>query len=961
MTTKFKLPVMVTAADWSVDAENRRMAVARLSSNGSYCIDTLPASVSSASTLIRDLQARVEGTGSVLLGLDLPLGLPRAYARAAGLKSFREALELFDSSTSWKQFLIPTDEPTLHQPFAPASSKVGFGRSDLARAIGLQSEAELFRRCERKTSLRNHAESVFFLRFAKQVGRSAIHGWREVIGPSRKIVRIWPFDGTLESLLSQPGVTVVEIYPAESVAQLSLPLGPGTARSKRRRTDRAAACSLLIKACDLDAIMIGTPVRESIANGCDSEHDFDALVALVGMIRVLRGMIPSAPPDDPMVHSTEGWILGREQADYSPPQAPRAHIISQRSIGTGHPYFIKRITFTGSSERAVMDLAYPSTPGSGALNVICGLNNSGKSMLLDQIYRVVKGKKSRGALQLEPKPLGEPRVLFLGKTWTDKDRIGIVNLDQREAALTVGGEHGDYLRCGLSFMLAQMAPYLSGIQSEELPKRVLDPSVRNQIDEVFQLHKQVYRCCDDDQLVQRLERLLEGRLYIHCFRRNAAARAWEFEFVLAYEDGTTIPYPKWSDGQRACFYVLVCLSYFKPDIVLFDELENHLHPAFISDVLEMLRSFPAQSLVATHHPHLIFSRAADRVFYIETRRPKPHAYPPRELPFSATHANFERNVQELRDDFTRITATYRLFKDQDDQLLRQASFVQARATLILVQALSGLFKYPPVSESPGGYPDTQTQQLADRIGAFISPDREGCIEILDLGAGVGRQIAELRKLSKWQLGAEVRWTCYEPVEPNREKLQKRFGHDPRIAIVGDISALRNRRFDLCVIANVLHELTPPEFAGYLSLAEACCYDEKGGIVVLELFPLLHPEGFAVPYDGTTLQRMLDRIGLSVDLTQISLRQSGVTANCLLARRRTPIQPTEIQRAVEQAWEEVLAASLSAYSLRQTPRDLSGYQSLLSHLATIASISSWKAKRWLPNWPPEQNPDLGASG
>jgi hypothetical protein len=581
-------------------------------------------------------------------------------------------------------------------------------------------------------------------------------------------------------------------------------------------------------------------------------------------------------------------------------------------------------------------------------------------MLLDQIYRILKGKKSRGALRIEPKPSGQARVLFLGKTWTDKDRIGKVNLDQREAALTVGGEHGDYLRCGLSFMLAQMAPYLSGVQPDELPQRVLDASVRNQIDRAFPRGRQVYRCRADDQLVQRLERLLEGRLYIHCIRRKAEARAWEFEFVLAYEDGTTIPYSEWSDGQRACFYVLVCLTYFKPNIVLFDELENHLHPAFISDVLEMLRSFPAQSIIASHHPHLIFSRGADRVFYIETMHPKAHAFPPRELTFSATYTDFERNVQELRDDFARITAAYRLFKDQDDQLLRQSSFLQTRATLSLVQALSRLFRHPPVSKSAGRYPDTQTQQLADRIRDFASPHGKKRIDILDLGAGVGRQIAELRKLSEWQLATEVRWTCYEPVEHSRVKLKERFKGDSRVVIIDDISALRNRRFDLCIIANVLHELTPPECAGCLSLADACCHHENGGVVVLELFPLSHPEGFAVPYDGATLQRMLDRIGFSVNMVQISLRQPGVTAYCLLARRRAPIEAAKIQPAVEQAWEDVLTASLSAYSLRETPVDLSGYQSLLSHLATIASISSWKYKRWLPTWHLEQDLNPSAS-
>jgi hypothetical protein len=320
------------------------------------------------------------------------------------------------------------------------------------------------------------------------------------------------------------------------------------------------------------------------------------------------------------------------------------------------------------------------------------------------------------------------------------------------------------------------------------------------------------------------------------------------------------------------------------------------------------------------------------------------------MPFSARYSDFERNIEELRDDFTRITAAYRLFKDQDDQLLRQANYVRSRATLILIHALSTLFTYPPVSESSGTLPDTQTQQLADRIRAFTRLRERQRVEVLDLGAGIGRQIAELHKLSKWQLGTEVHWTCYEPIEPSRRKLRERFADIPGVTVVDNISDLQGRRFDLCVLANVLHELTPTEFAGYISLAESYADHETGGIVILELFPLLHPEGYAVPYDATTLQRLLDNVGFSVDIAQISLRQSGTTAYCLLGRRRTAsVERAHVQLAVEQAWETILASSMSAYALRLTPSDLAGYQTLLSHLTTVASITSWKAQKWLPSW------------
>src|SRR5207244_1243404 len=118
-------------------------------------------------------------------------------------------------------------------------------------------------------------------------------------------------------------------------------------------------------------------------------------------------------------------------------------------------------------------------------------------------------------------------------------------------------------------------------------------------------------------------------------------------------------------------------------------------------------------------------------------------------------------------------------------------------------ALSKLFKYPPVPESRGEFPDTQTDQLASRLRAFSISKGKDVVTILDLGAGVGRQIAELRKVSNWQLGAEVQWTCFEPIESNRRELEKIFGNLADITIVDKTSSLENVRFDLCLISNVL--------------------------------------------------------------------------------------------------------------------------------------------------------------
>lgn len=952
-TALTKCPELVVAADWSVARNGRRLAVAKLRADKrSYEIHDAPDEISDPSRLLEQLAVYKQADATALVGFDFPIGLPRKYAVANNIKGFRAGLELFENAPEWQDFYEPSDHPSPHQPFAPKSSRSRLKRAELARALGLSAESDLLRMCDRRTATRYQAESVFYLRFAKQVGRSAIQGWRDVIAPARSQVRLWPFDGDLNTVLLKPGFVIAEIYPAETVTQLGLLLGPGTGKSKRRKEDRAEACATLLAGAELSGISMSSVVERLLKSGCDSEHDFDALISLLGMIQLVQGSRGTNAPTDESVRTTEGWILGQDPTPYVPPTAVRAHISRvEPSLRHRAPFVLRRVWCGPRDDQHLIDLAHPTGNGRGAINVICGPNNSGKSFLLDQIYRILKRKKHRGVINVESIPRLQPRILFLGKTWTDKDKIGIVNLDQTARALSVGGQHGDYLRSGLRFLLRQMKPHLGPDLREGLEEQIIKASVRKSIEAAFVVEQQVYACDGADPLVNRLQRALGANLYFRCIKRDKTAYAWQFEFVLVYGNGTTLPYEMWSDGQRALFYVLVSLEHFGPEIVLYDEAENHLHPAFMSDILEELRARPVQSIITTHHPHLIFSRFADRVYYIETDRPKPFPTPPPQLSFSAQYIDFERRVEELRGSFEKISSSYKLFTHQDVQLLAQAEYVQTRSTLILIQALSHIYSYPPVSASARLLPDTQTQQLAARIQAFASPRDDQRIQVLDLGAGLGRQVAELAKLSKWQLGTEIEWTCYEGMDASRKKLRQQFAGVENVHIVDDLSALSEAKFDFCILANVLHELTPPEFAHYIATANRLSRQGVGGLVVLELFPLLHPESHAVPYPAPILQEIFDKVGFSVDVAQISLAQSGTTAYCLLARSRVTagIEEAAVQLSVAAAWDKLLELSLSAYAARSTPVDLAGYQVLLAHLTTIASITSWRAGKWTPGW------------
>lgn len=88
--------------------------------------------------------------------------------------------------------------------------------------------------------------------------------------------------------------------------------------------------------------------------------------------------------------------------------------------------------------------------------------------------------------------------------------------------------------------------------------------------------------------------------------------------------GITAPFANWSDGQKSYFTVLATTFALKPDVYIFDEIENFMHPALISQTLDHLKSNCGQTILSSHHPHLIFGRAVDAVFYVE---PLPPARP----------------------------------------------------------------------------------------------------------------------------------------------------------------------------------------------------------------------------------------------------------------------------------------------------------------------------------------------
>lgn len=310
-------PVLIHA-DWGTDPKKRWHSVALPEADG-YQIDE-PTPAGNSCTYIPRLLDRYRDR-PLFLGFDFPIGLPRAYCDAAGISSFRVALESLGFG-EWDEFYEPANSPDeigLHRPFYPMRSgpKGKTKRAHLLDGLGLASN-DLLRRCERPVGDRKAAEALFWTLGSKQVGKAAIAGWREVLQPTiladRVSFGVWPFEGNLLDLLNEKQVVVAETYPAEACAHLGFGL-PGSNWAKSRQDGRRKKSAEILQHAEEQGLQMTDGLVKAIRDGFGSDKHgddrFDALVGLLSMIEVVEGRIDGEAPDTPDVRTLEGWILGR--------------------------------------------------------------------------------------------------------------------------------------------------------------------------------------------------------------------------------------------------------------------------------------------------------------------------------------------------------------------------------------------------------------------------------------------------------------------------------------------------------------------------------------------------------------------------------------------------------------------------------------------------------------------------
>ncbi len=288
------------------------MAIARPEDDG-WAIEVSP--VGAVDTLLARLAVAAAGA-PVALGVDFPLGLPRAYAalQTTGAADFPGFVRALGPCHEFFAVAETLDQVAIDRPFYPRRGLRGMTRLSHAQALGLPDAASLSRACDRATPDRPAGAPLFWTLGANQSGKAAIAAWRDLVIPAlaaRPAPLLWPFDGPLLTLLQPGRVALAETYPADALRQLGLrPIG-----SKRRQSDRAALVPSLRQALSRLGCSPAPGLARLLGNafGPDAagEDRMDCLLGVLCVMQVVMGCRPDAAPPDPWIQRWEGWVLGQ--------------------------------------------------------------------------------------------------------------------------------------------------------------------------------------------------------------------------------------------------------------------------------------------------------------------------------------------------------------------------------------------------------------------------------------------------------------------------------------------------------------------------------------------------------------------------------------------------------------------------------------------------------------------------
>jgi len=615
----------------------------------------------------------------------------------------------------------------------------------------------------------------------------------------------------------------------------------------------------------------------------------------------------------------------------------------------------------------------------GAVTIICGRNHSGKSYILKRIHRSIL--KLNEEIEANNNPIN--------------NSIQIDNVTCRFGEI-MNESLSSVLICDVSY-ITEMMKDVSPIKDSSLKRNIEKPLGKDKFVKTDQYVQIITKNCFEkfrvdcfleykyftqpidyelfnkedsnnyrvkilneipndklfltprkNEIVKVFEKLTRGILYYGVTKKRGMNFS-TFQVYLVFNGDSVIPYNNWSDGQKVLFSVLIMLYYEKPSVLLFDEIENHLHPEYISAAIEFAKLYTHQTIITTHHPHIIFSKHIDSVNFLEILNRTEQVEPEEVLDYNrhvTTKIPIRGNIL-LNQGYSKLLSTYKLFDSYDTQLLKLSSLALDNFNEILADLFLSLFKYEVRKEN--NRPDIQSEQLYKILSNKILQSNSDTIEILEYGTGKGRMLKNISKIATENNIQKTRWYLYEPIKSQRDLLISNENL-PFSGFFEIPNTLPNSKFDIIFLANVLHELTPNSIAEILSYSTNHL-KKDGLIIIIELFPLLKPEKYSVSLASIEWSNLAMELGFKVNSGLIPIKNSMHEAYFvqLSLSSSQSFQTNDIEQSIRNYWnEQVLKNRIGEYDGGQNLTEVEEISKTLRLLTTIASISAYNIGKWNSN-------------
>jgi diadenosine tetraphosphate (Ap4A) HIT family hydrolase len=360
----------IICADWSKDSARRAACVAEVSTRLVKSLGRGPFTLLS----LVDAAAAYSGAGSVLVGVDVPLGAPRslldATHRDLGVLPTATFGEWVTKAAAWPNFLSRAAEGEPWSPLRPffRVSPGADARNRMFREM-LDRGVEPLREVDKLTA----AKSPFILSgIPGSVGSSVVDLWPALSGIlGNRQVDLWPFDQAQPETAGE-GVILAEIYPralyASAIATEPPPLRARLSIAKGDARCRAAAIESLLAQ---DWVRQHRVRFEDAEPETITEDSFDALLSAAGLLRcVLEGTPLGWSGSD----AFEGGILGLDSLNLSLPERtfrcgsdhrPARPAISGQDAGRDSPFLQRPVAdWVASNDLAfAIPDPFPVSPG----------------------------------------------------------------------------------------------------------------------------------------------------------------------------------------------------------------------------------------------------------------------------------------------------------------------------------------------------------------------------------------------------------------------------------------------------------------------------------------------------------------------------------------------------------------------------------------------------------------------